>query len=76
MRITPISPKGNLEGLDNKEWSPTAKPMVPEKHTHLRPWALKRSRLREARFGGRREVGAQAARLRWVIRRSAKSAEA
>jgi hypothetical protein len=44
-------------------WSPTGKPVVPEKHTHLRPWALKPFR-------------AQAPRLRWVIRRYAKSAEA
>ena len=40
------------------------KPVVPKIHTHLRPWALK------LRFG------AQAPRLRWVIRRCAKSAEA
>ena len=44
-------------------WSPTGKPVVPNNHTHLRPWALKR-------------FGAQAPRLRWVIRQWAKSAEA
>jgi len=38
------------------QWSPTGKPVVPQNHTHLRTWALKR-------------FGAQAPRLRWVIRR-------
>ena len=38
------------------------------KNTLLRPWAPKRSRLREARCGGRRKVGSQALRLRRVIR--------
>ncbi len=38
------------------KWSPTGKPVVPKNHTHLGPWALKR-------------FGAQALRLRWVIRR-------
>ena len=37
------------------------------KNTLLRPWAPKRSRLRQARNGARRKVGAQAPRLRRVI---------
>jgi hypothetical protein len=43
-------------------------PWYLHKNTLLRPWAPKRSRLREARYGGRRKVGAQAPRLRRVIR--------
>jgi len=43
--------------------------VVPINHTYLRPLAPKRSRLREARYGGRRKVGGQGPRLRWVIRR-------
>jgi len=34
-------------------------PWYLHKNTLLRPWAPKRSRLREARYGGRRKVGAQ-----------------
>jgi hypothetical protein len=52
-----------MNKLNTGKWSPTGKPVVPNKHTHLRPWALKR-------------FGAQAPRLRRVIRRLAKSAEA
>jgi hypothetical protein len=36
--------------------APTGKRVVPRNHTHVRPWALK-------------HYGAQASRLRWVIRR-------
>jgi hypothetical protein len=43
-------------------------PWYLHENTLLRPWAPKRSRLREARYGGRRKVGAQAPRLRRVIR--------
>ena len=47
----------------NGQWSPTGKPVVPNNHTRLRQWALKRLR-------------AQPPRLRRVIRPAAKSAEA
>ena len=43
-------------------------PWYLHENTLLRPWAPKRSRLREARYVGRRKVGAQAPRLRRVIR--------
>jgi hypothetical protein len=43
-------------------------PWYLHQNTLLRPWAPKRSRLREARYGGRRKVGEQAPRLRRVIR--------
>src|SRR4030042_7170839 len=43
-------------------------PWYLHKNTLLRPWAPKRSRLREARYGGVKKVGTQAPRLRRVIR--------
>jgi hypothetical protein len=51
-------------------------PWYLRKNTLLRPWAPKRSRLREARYCGRRKVGAQAPRLRRGYPPVAKSAEA
>ena len=44
-------------------------PWYLHKNTLLRLWAPKRSRLREACYGGRRKVGVQVQRLRRVIRR-------
>ena len=62
----PIAP-WNLHPPNNG--APRAQPVVaPQKNTLLRPGAPKRSRLREARYGGRRKVGAQGPRLRRVIR--------
>jgi len=42
-------------------------PLYHHEDTLLRPCEPKRSRLREARYGGRRKVGARALRLRRVI---------
>ena len=46
---------GSMAGR-NIHGAPRASPWSPQNHTHLRPWALER-------------FGAQAPRLRWVIRR-------
>jgi hypothetical protein len=63
MRLTNHLFSNTMNKPKIRKWSPTGKPVVPNKHTHLRAWALKR-------------FGAQAPRLWWVIRRLAKSAEA
>jgi len=48
--------------------------VVPKNRTHLRPWALERFGAQAPRLSPAKELVRRAGR--WVIRRSAKSAEA